>query len=391
MQHTPWTQIVVSKMKRKPLSRTLRKLLFFLILLAVVVTGVLALLTGITSPSTVSSGVLTLVIAIVTVIPIYPVLVPSPPDLATSAATPASATSTPGPITGPQVPQQNFFFNLPLRDPHEFYGRTAARTTLITRTYNGGSSSIVGERREGKTWLLTYLQLVAPTYSLSGSAYRVARVSATHPQCAHLAGFVRHVLDAFHVSLLSADLPLPPLSQLAREVRNLKKLGIAPILCIDEFEGFTNTQEFTSSFVEGLRALTQDDGLILVTASRRPLKELIENLTGETSPLFNTVQQISLHPFDEQEARAFVEAKSTQVGFHEEEQEYFLRWGTLYTTHGDPYWPPLRLQLVGQVLLDEKLLPAGQQAASQADKIRARLELKARLDETYHSVVRQNV
>jgi hypothetical protein len=247
----------------------------------------------------------------------------------------------------------------------------------------------VGERRQGKTWLLSYLQLMAPTHSLLGPAYRVACVSATHPQCGSLAGFVRHVLDEFHVPLLSPDSVQPPLTWLAHEVRSLKKLGIVPVLCIDEFEGFTNTQEFTRSFVEGLRALTQDDGLVLVTGSRRPLKELIEHLTGETSPLFNIVHQISLRPFDEQEARAFVEAKSTQVSFSEEEQEYFLRRAALYTVHGDPYWPPLRLQLVGQMLLDEKLLPAGQQAASQAERTRAQNEFKARLDETYQSVIRQ--
>src|SRR5260221_6633984 len=56
-----------------------------------------------------------------------------------------------------------FYYNLPLKDANEFYGRKGIRTTLVSRTSNRGSSSIVGERRIGKTWLVKYLQMVAST------------------------------------------------------------------------------------------------------------------------------------------------------------------------------------------------------------------------------------
>ena len=125
---------------------------------------------------------------------------------------------------------------MPLRDPNEFYRHTAARTTLITRTANGGSSSIVAERRAGKTWLLTYLQLIAPISNKLGSAYRIGYVSATHPQNKTLVGFVRSVLEELKVQQSSPDPCLQPLSRLSRAVRGLKQLGLRAVLCIDEFE-----------------------------------------------------------------------------------------------------------------------------------------------------------
>ena len=105
----------------------------------------------------------------------------------------------------------------------------------------------------------------------------------------------------------------------------------------------------------------ESDGLVLVTASKRPLKELIdEDLTGQTSPLFNMVQQMPLLPFTEQEAREFVSDKSDMAGFTEKESDFFFNQSLLYKSNGGtPYWPPLRLQLVGQMLLDDKRLTTG--------------------------------
>ena len=57
------------------------------------------------------------------------------------------------------------------------------------------------------------------------------------------------------------------------------------MLCIDEFEGFEDKQEFNQNFVEGLRAMTQDDGLVLITASRRPLADVIVDLTTKQPAL----------------------------------------------------------------------------------------------------------
>jgi AAA domain-containing protein len=368
-----------------------RIILFVVMLLGVLVTSVLSAVTGISVYSALSG----IILSVATVLGVSSFFVPV--QSTTTQSTSNTAPTSPNNMqrgsvaqnTSAKTGQSIFFFNMPLRDPNEFYGHTAARTTLIARTANGGSSSIVGERRAGKTWLLTYLQLIAPTHSKLGSAYRIASISAEHPRCKSLAGVVQWVLEELSVSQASHDLSLQPLDQLSQGVRTLKRLGIRPVLCIDEFEGFDNRQEFDVDFVEGLRAMAQSDGLILITASKRPLKELIEDLTGETSPLFNIVQQISLQPFTEQEAHEFVRDKSNMAGFTEKESDFFFSQSTLHNTHGgEPYWPPLRLQLVGQMLLDDKQAAQGEPLDDKLDTFRYRSDFEIRLNETYQAVVR---
>ncbi|HLG74776.1 MAG TPA: AAA family ATPase [Ktedonobacteraceae bacterium] len=373
--------------RRIAIFRIGRIVLFAVLLLAAIVTGVLAIATGATSTSTALSGALTVILAVVAVIQIYPILFPAGTDAdpSTKSNPPTAPANNTGQNTGVKAGQPVLLFNLPLRDPREYYGRAAARATLISRTSNGGSSSIVGERRSGKTWLMEYVQLIATTHSLLGPTYRIGYVSATHPQSKTLAGFVQRSLEALKVPQQTIQSGLPPLSQLSQGVHNLRDLGIHPVLCIDEFEGFDNRQEFNEIFFEGLRALAQDDGLILITASRRPLHELIEHWTGQTSPFFNIVQQISLRPFNEQEARDFVRNKGDEAGFDEKERSFFLHHGRLYNANGEPYWPPLRLQLAGQMLLARKQGAAGYQL----DDPRFLHEFERQLDEEYYAVVRR--
>jgi len=369
--------------KRGNIPHLLRIIVFVGFFLAIVVTGVLVIITGAISPSSVMTGVLAILLGIASAIQIYPILVP-PRSTATENAPDIDVLHGSSRQSGKPI----FLFNLPLRDANEYYGRAGVRGTLIARTANGGSSAIVGERRSGKTWLLTYLQLVAPTHAKLGPACRVAYLSANHPQCKSVEGFVLRVLEELRMPVHAADADQPPLSMLSQGVRDLKKLGIVPVLCIDEFEGFDNRQEFQHDFVEGLRALTQDDGLVLITASKRPLREVIEDLTGQTSPLFNIVQQITLRPFTEQEASEFVRDKSDQAGFDEKARDHFLRWARFYTTQGKPYWPPLRLQLVGQMLLDDMQEAGDDQLGARLADSRHQSEFERRLNETYRAVVR---
>src|SRR6185312_5920726 len=105
----------------------------------------------------------------------------SQPTTTPSTPTPTPQPSSPTPTTTPQ-PQpppspantsnttttqatlnRIFYFNERLPKANEFYGRARERETLINRTRNGSSTSIVGPRRIGKTWLIDYLKHVAPT------------------------------------------------------------------------------------------------------------------------------------------------------------------------------------------------------------------------------------
>jgi hypothetical protein len=125
-----------------------------------------------------------------------------------------------------------------------------------------------------------------------------------------------------------------------------------PVLGIDEFEGFGNHQEFNREFFDNLRAMAQDAELpfIIVIASRKPLIDILAPLLGETSPFFNMCETIPLLPFEKQEASTFIQTRGARAGFNEEERKYLLEYGS----HGEEKWPPYRLQLICQMLLDDK-------------------------------------
>src|SRR5439155_1315632 len=61
------------------------------------------------------------------------------------------------------APTTVFFYRMELSDTHECSGRAHEKTILISRTRKGAPTSIVGPRGIGKTWLMSYLKLVAPT------------------------------------------------------------------------------------------------------------------------------------------------------------------------------------------------------------------------------------
>jgi hypothetical protein len=160
-----------------------------------------------------------------------------------------------------------------------------------------------------------------------------------------------------------------------------------PILCIDEFEALCKCRGFCLDFLENLRALMQI-GLVLITASKRPLIEVVDNVMGaqgRTSPFFNVFEQITLKPFSHQEAERFADEKGAQAGFNAQERGFLLQYGQ----QGRQQWPPLRLQLVGNILEMDKML------AREGDPERYRpqdpsywQEFETRLNEKYRGVVR---
>lgn len=238
--------------------------------------------------------------------------------------------------------------------PDEFYGRTYERVTLINRTSQRSSTSLVGEHRIGTSWLMQYLQQIAPTHAQLGPQVRIGKLSATHSQCQTLTGFVKKALKALNVPVHKPHPHETPLERLAIEVSDMKKQSIIPVLCIDEFAGLIGKPDFGKSFVEGLKAIAEDDGLVLITASREPLHKTIEKITGATSPLFEVMQELTLKPFTEVEAKEFISKKGQQAGLSGDEQAFFLACAAIPQANGQLGWPPLRLQLTGELLLKDK-------------------------------------
>ena len=127
-----------------------------------------------------------------------------------------------------------FHFNVPhLPNLAEFYGRKVERIALLNRTRNGSCTSIIGPRRIGKTWLMDYLKLAAPTQL--DVTYHFATLDGTMPQCQTIPEFCTRVLNAFDIPFAASQADMKMLEEIAKKQ---KKLAITLVLCIDEFEGF---------------------------------------------------------------------------------------------------------------------------------------------------------
>ncbi len=237
-----------------------------------------------------------------------------------------------------------FLFNEPLLDPAEFYGRRRERHTLVSRTYNKASTSIIGPRRVGKTWLVDHLTLIAPDEL--GSRFHIGYLDATMPSCQTVTGFVATALDVLRLPASSKG---EGLISLEKGLKVLSSKGRVPVLCIDEFEGLGNRQEFTLDFFRGLRALTHTFGLVLVVISKLPLRNVVGK-DVETSGFFNIFEQLTLEHLDFDEARRFIGDKSALAGFSQLEIECLWKYGE--ESQGE--WPILRLQLVGKMLEEDK-------------------------------------
>lgn len=274
----------------------------------------------------------------------YAMMSPSP--LSSPPTLPTSSEDTP--------PGALFFCNKPLPNPQEFFGRYQEREKLLSRVRYSGSTSIIGPKSIGKTWLLQYLQHVAP--GEPGNSFRVGYLNAAGPGCATVKEFVKSALMALSlVGRVDTGIDADILA-LEEAMKNLHSGSrrIMPVLCIDDFEYLLQKpDEFGLDFLESLRAIAQGNWIVLIIASEQtPLDSL--NDAFKTSTFFNIFAEITLKPFDRKEAEQFMRNKGQQVGFTPKEQTLLLEQTTFLSEHEQKAWYPARLQLAGQMLLEDK-------------------------------------
>lgn len=279
-----------------------------------------------------------------------------------------------------------FYFKMPLRDPSEFYGRELLRTTLITRSAHGGSTAIIGPRQIGKTWLMQYLSLMATKHPALGPQFRVGYINATNPRCDAIASFAQYTLEALKFTDSHFTSLNDRLDKLAQAIKESQVQSITPILCIDEFDAFDKRPEFGADFLQGLRAMTQE-GLVLITASRKTPTKVISDRLGITSPLLNVFEHLYLKPFDERDAVLFAQEKSEQAGFDEQEYTDLLEYAVVYGPHEERQWPPLKLQLVGQMLLNDKRVAQESGRQPHPQPAMYRMSFQQRVEEQYREAI----
>lgn len=276
-----------------------------------------------------------------------------------------------------------FQFNVPLADPVDLYGRDSERIKLISRVHKKASTSIIGPRRVGKTWLMQYLMLVAPNEL--GPTYRIGYLDATLPSCKTIPGFTNTVLKELGYSPLIPSDTQSDLSTLEKMIEDLYSQHVTPVLCIDEFEGLEKKQGFNAEFFSGLRALATRGKMVLIVASKIPLTRLVSEEI-KTSKFYNIFENIQLRHLNEQQAKDFIQRKSKQAGFTPEEQSLLLD-SAMEQEGGKKNWPIARLQMAGQMLLEDNLRAARKASDyNKADQQVYEQQFKRRIEEGYSLV-----
>ncbi|MEA3340091.1 MAG: AAA-like domain-containing protein [Chloroflexota bacterium] len=259
-----------------------------------------------------------------------------------------------------------FTYGNPITNPARFVGRESELNQIITRLRNAAfeSSSVVGERRIGKSSLLNALETRGPTLGGQGSAVCVLSLD---PQMLSSQATPRRFWDRV-LRQLSRTLPEGQLKVAVEELRQAESLdtfdlsdlfdqlddaGLSVALLLDEFERVAGNSNFGPDFFYGLRALAIHHRLALITASYAELSTLSHSDDVRASPFFNIFATVHLGSFDPEEADELFERylTDTDVRFQKSERAFLA---SIAGAH--PYY----LQIGGGFLFDahQQGLPA---------------------------------
>ena len=77
-----------------------------------------------------------------------------------------------------------------------------------------------------------------------------------------------------------------------------------------------------------------------------------------------------------------------QAGFDQQERAFFLECAAIHAPDGTAGWPPLRLQLVGKMLHDDKLMALAERRVYLVSDATYQAGFKQRLHEQYRAMVK---
>lgn len=226
--------------------------------------------------------------------------------------------------------QDNPFFNRQrVVDPSYFFGREREVEALYSAIATRQSRSIVGERKLGKSSLLS--QLACPD-SLRQHGFDPDQYVFIYVD---LEGMANITYDEFWPEILDRlELALPTgqeqLCQMTREMamqaevrfmqvrrllRRIERAGLTVVLMLDEFESLAGNPEFNASFYGELRSLAGELGVVYLTASKRSLYDLTyEHADTLSSPFFNIFSEERLRLMPENETVCLLQGLSALPG-----------------------------------------------------------------------------
>jgi hypothetical protein len=234
-----------------------------------------------------------------------------------------------------------FTFGNPVRDPSRFFGRQQEIRQITSRLASSAheSTSVVGERRIGKTSLLNFLAHpeVSASLGLAPESYCLVYIDFQGLTDITPRRFWQRVLAKIGRGACDQDVGAQFGEFSKREDFDLFDLedlfetagnrGLHIVLLLDEFEYVTQNPNFTSDFFGGLRALAIHRNLSLVPATRRELVDLCHSDEIKGSPFFNIFANVVLRPFSPPEVDQMVEGylAGSDLTLAPEEKEMILK------------------------------------------------------------------
>lgn len=235
-----------------------------------------------------------------------------------------------------------FTYGNPISDARRFVGRDRQVEQIFSRLRNVEfeSSSIVGERRIGKTSLLNYIadtqvrrdHRLPPDeciFVYADLALLDATTTPTRLWQYLLRQMITHLSEADTEPLRHALADPDTLDNftLAEVFDRLDAQRRHVVLLLDEFENVTRNKNFSPDFFYSLRSLAIHHRLALITSSRRELIELTHSDEIRSSPFFNIFANINVRLLNRDDARALIEnaLADTSVRFTPTEVESILQ------------------------------------------------------------------
>jgi AAA+ ATPase superfamily predicted ATPase len=235
-----------------------------------------------------------------------------------------------------------FTYGNPISDPTRFFGRRLEVNQIFSRLRNVEfeSSSLVGERRIGKTSLLKYLMdpEVRRFQGLDPDKYIFVYIdlemldTVTTPtrlwkqllrQMARLCddAEVKRILEEIRQADTIDNFLLADLFD------SLDDKDLYVVFLLDEFENVTENQNFDPAFFYGLRSLAIHHHLSLITSSRRELIELCHSEAIRSSPFFNIFANINVRLFTENEVKHLISEllAGTDIIFTMSEKDFIFQ------------------------------------------------------------------
>lgn len=254
-----------------------------------------------------------------------------------------------------------FTFGNPIKDPARFIGRKTEIRQIVNRLLSSAheSTSIIGERRMGKTSLLAYLanQEIATGFGLTPDKFCPVYVDFQGLTDITPQRFWQRIFKKMTRSIRDENL-IPAIKEISDldefDLFDLEDLfeaindkGLTTILFMDEFEYVTQNPNFRGDFFGGLRALAIHHGLALVPATRRELVDLCHSEELKGSPFFNIFANVVLRPFDRVDVDEMIREylKDTEFLCSTKDQDFIWELGGGY---------PFFVQMAGHYLIEGK-------------------------------------